>query len=74
MGFVDPSTLTDAELIEDLDAARRISADILNSEYVPYSVKKEYSQHVESLIREQKSRDDQDWMYPLSSLGIVDFL
>ena len=73
MGFVNPKTLTDAELLEDLEAAKSMSADIMASNEVLDIHKQEFSQHVKDLIQEYEERKQETWIYPLSALGIVDF-
>ena len=73
MGFVNPKTLTDAELLEDLEAAKSMSADIMASNEVLDIHKQEFSQHVKDLIPEYEERKQETWIYPLSALGIVDF-
>lgn len=74
MGFVNPKTLTDAELLEDLEAAKSMSADIMASNEVLDIHKQEFAQHVKDLIQEYEERKQETWMYPLSSLGIANFL
>ena len=73
MGFVNPKTLTDAELLEDLEAAKSMSADIMASDEVLDIHKQEFAQHVKDLIQEYEERKQETWIYPLSALGIVDF-
>ena len=73
MGFVNPKTLTDAELLEDLEAAKSMSADIMASNEVLDIHKQEFAQHVKDLIQEYEERKQETWIYPLSALGIVDF-
>ena len=73
MGFVNPKTLTDAELLEDLEAAKSMSVDIMASDEVLDIHKQEFAQHVKDLIHECEERKQENWMYPLSAFGIVDF-
>lgn len=73
MGFVNPKTLSDSELIEDLEAAKRMCADIMASDEVVDAYKQEFAKYVKDLIQEQEERNNETWMYPLSAFGIVDF-
>lgn len=74
MGFVNPKTLTDAELLEDLEAAKRMSADIMASDKVLDIHKQEFAQYVKELIQEQEKRTNEEYIFPLSSFGIVDLI
>ena len=71
MTFVNPATLTDDELLEDLEAAKRMSADVLSSDEVPYSYKQELARHVKDLIQEQEDRNS--IVFPLEAFGITNF-
>ena len=73
MGFVNPANLTDAELLEDLEAAKDLLPEIMESDDVLPCHKEELAQYIKALIQEQGDRTNEDWIYPLSAFGIVDF-
>ncbi len=74
MGFPNPSSLTDSELLEDLEAAKRILPEVMASEKVLQCHKDELAQHVKELIQEQEKRTNEEYIFPLSSFGIVDLI
>ena len=74
MSFCNPSSLSDSELLEDLEAGMNVLPEIMASNDIPQKYKDEITQHVKELIKEQEKRDNQEYMFPLSAFGIVDFL
>lgn len=71
MGFADPKSLSDSELIEDLEAAKTIYASIENSDHDSLAGKEELDSYVSELYQEYERRKGEEWIYPLSALGIL---
>ena len=73
MSFANPAKLTDAELREEFEAAKRILPKAMASDDVLPCHKEELAQYVKAILQEQEDRTNETWIYPLSAFGIVDF-
>lgn len=68
--FGNPELFTNEELEAEIEALNRTYDEVMADDEVPLIVKQALREHAQDVEREARYRDNEEWIYPLTSFEL----